>query len=152
MEIAGTGKSSFLVHREEALQRSVLNGLVVQDGQSGSHANAVVGTQGGAITYQPTVLNKGFDALGVEVELLVAILLTHHVHVCLQADTGGIFIALVGGFANEHIAHLVGEGLIAVLLTEILQICRNLLFMFRRSGNVHQFAKVLPHFGRLQIF
>ena len=129
----------------------MLNAFVVQYGQCGSYSYAVVGSKSGAVAHQPTIFHKGLDGLCMEIKFFVPVFLTHHIHVGLETNTGSILISFVCGFANQHIAYLVGQGFIAMFMAELLQKCRHAFFVLGGTGNIHQFPKVLPYGSRLQI-
>ena len=152
MEVGGSGETGLFIHGKEALEGAMLYGGVVEDGQSGGHADAVVGSKGGAVADEPAIFHKRLDGLGEEVKVLVAVFLAHHVHVGLEAYAGRVLIAFVGGFAYQDIAYLVDKCLIAVLAAEFLQVGGDFFFVFGWTGNIHQFAKVVPYGGGLEVF
>ena len=69
--------------REERLQRAVLQRLVLQHREDRRRADAVVGAQRRAVGRHPLAIDIGVDGVLREVELLVVVLLRHHVEVCL---------------------------------------------------------------------
>ena len=113
-------EACLLIAGEEALQRAVLYGVVCQDGQLCSHADAIVGSQGGTLSPQPVALYLGFDRIFHEVVLHLLTLITHHVHVALQSYRQFVLHARGGRLAHQHIATLVGMCLYAMLLSELL--------------------------------
>ena len=129
----------------------MLDGVVVQDGKDGGNADAVIGAQRGAVGRQPFAVKHRLDGILEEVELLVAVLLAHHIHMGLQADALRMLIAFRCRLADQHVAQLVAEGFKAVVAAEFLQIGRNFLFVFRRTRDLHNLAKITPYRGGFQL-
>ena len=118
-EAGGAGEARLLVDGDQGLQGRVFERAVLKDGQDGGHADAVVGAEGGAVSSEPLAVQHRLDGVFQEVELLVAVLLTDHIHVGLQAHHGALLVALAGWFAHQHVAELVTLGLQTVLLAPL---------------------------------
>ena len=127
---AGAGQTGLFVDGEQRLEGTVFDGVVGKDGQNGGHADAVVSTQRSAVGRQPLAVEHRLDGILHEVELLVAILLANHVHVSLEADPLRMLVAFRSRLANQDVAQFVVERFQTVVVTELLQVSRNLLFMF----------------------
>ena len=84
-----------------------------KSGQSGSHADAVVGAEGSSVGPHPLAVDDGMDWSGGEVETLV-VALAYHIHVALEDERGSVLMAGSGGFAENHVADAVGMGVDAV--------------------------------------
>jgi hypothetical protein len=69
----------------------------------------------------------------------------------LEADALRIFVAFGGWFADQDVAQFVVEGLKTMLETEVLEIGRYFLLMFRGAWNLHYFTEIAPYGGRLKI-
>lgn len=144
-EAVGAGETRLLVHGDEGFECGMGDFLVLEDGEDGGDADAVVGTEGGAVGREPRTVQHWLDGVFHEVELLAAVLLADHVHVSLQAHAGALLVALAGGLADEHIAQLVALGLETVLLAPVHEVGRDALFVLRGARNLHDFTEPVPH-------
>ena len=94
----------------------MLNVVGLEYGQLNGTANAVVGTQRGALGAQPLAVDIGLDGIEVEVELHIHQLVAHHVHVALQDDGLALLVAWRGAFAYDDVTRLVDVRLQMVAL------------------------------------
>ena len=129
LQAEGAGEAGLLVDGEEALQRTVLDIVAVEHGQFHGHADAVVGTEGGAFGLQPLAVDIGLYGVVIEVDVHVDEFLAHHVHVALQHHLGTVLVARGGGLADEHIAGVVYLRFQSMALAEFLQEGNHPLFM-----------------------
>ena len=151
-EAVGTGEASLLVDGDECFEGGMGYLLVLEDGEDGGDADAVVGAEGGAVGGEPLTVQHGLDGVFHEVELLAAVLLADHVHVGLKADHGRFLVAFAGGLADEHIAQFVAEGLEAMFLAPVDEPGGDALLVLGRARNLHDFAEPVPHAGGLEVF
>lgn len=86
LQIAGAIETRLLVARHEHFQRSVLDGLVGQNGEAASDTNTVVRTQRGAGGLQVLAVDAGHDGVLGEVDGDAVVSLAHHIHVALETD------------------------------------------------------------------
>ena len=150
-QAVGTGEAGLFVDGDECFERGVLQFGVLEDGQNGGHAYAVVGAQGGAVGGEPLAVEHRLYGIGHEVELLVGVFLAHHVHVGLQAHRGALLVAFGGGLADEHVAQAVGVGLEAVAAAPFGEKSRDALFVLRRTRDLHNLSEPVPHTGRPEV-
>ena len=92
-QVVGTIHARLFVGRDECVDGSMLQGLVLHDGHDGSHAQSVVGAQGGALSLHPLTVDPRLYGVGLEVVCRLGCLLWHHVHVGLQDDALFVLIA-----------------------------------------------------------
>ena len=100
----------------------MLNVVGIEYGQLNGVANAVVGTERGALGVHPVALDISLDGILREVEVHVHELVAYHVHVALEDSGGAILVALGRGLAYNHVTGLVDLGLKAVALAKLLEI------------------------------
>ena len=94
LQLSSSVKTRLLITSDQHLQRTVLQGLVLQNGEAGGNTNTVISTQRSAGSHQPLVVhNAGSQGILAEVDLHVIVLLDHHIHVALQAHRRLIFEA-----------------------------------------------------------
>ena len=141
----GTGQAGLLVAGEDALQRTMLQTVVGQNGHLHGHANAIVGSQGGTLGPHPFAIDVGLDGIAVEVELAVGILLAHHIHVALQDDGGLALHPRRSGFAYDDIAHLVATSLQAQLLPILEQEVYHPFLALGGARHLVHLCKALKH-------
>ena len=113
LKIVGAGHAGLLVHGDEHFERTVNQVGIGKSGQSGSHADAVVGAEGSSVGAHPLAVDDGMDRCGGEVETLV-VALAYHIHVALEDERGSVLMAGSGGFTENHVADAVGMGIDAV--------------------------------------
>ena len=111
-EVERTVHARLFIHGNEHLQRRVYHTLIREDSQSRCHADAVVCAEGGAVGGYPlaVVFHICLNGVGLEIEHFIAVLLRHHIHVPLQNHTRVVLHARAGGFANQDVAYLIGQG------------------------------------------
>ena len=125
----GTGEACLLVACEYALQRSVLDVVAVEDSQFDSATDAVVSTECCALSVEPFAVDVSLDGVGEEVEVYVYEFVANHVHMTLQNECRRVLVTLCGRLADYYVARLVGLGLEAVALAELLKILYHALLV-----------------------
>ena len=80
-QIEGSRKARLFIHRKQGLQRPVFRRGIEQQRQRRRHTYAAVGTQSRPLGTHPAILNTRANRIAVEIELHVAALLAHHIHV-----------------------------------------------------------------------
>ena len=150
-ESHGTGHASFLVNGEQGLKPRVGNVGGRQQGHDGGHTNAIVSAQGGAVGAHPVVFHQHLNALSVEVELGIVVLLVHHVQVTLEDHSLAVFHAWSCGFVNDHIAHLIHNSFKSEGLAKVLGEGNHTLFFFGRTWHRVQVCKVVPEARGLEL-
>ena len=144
LEAHGAVHAHLLVDREEALQGAVLDRLVGQGGHGQRDAHAVVRAEGRVARRDPLAVDVGVDRVAEEVVRYAGVLLRHHVDVRLQHDRLPPLVARRGGFADEHIAHLILVRLQAMLLSEGLEVIRYLFRVTRRTRDLCEVVEITP--------
>ncbi len=134
--------------REQSLYVAVFQILVLQDGQSRGDAYAVVGAEGGAVGRNPLAVDIGLDRIVLEVELLVVVLLRHHVEVRLHDDALAVLHVLGGGLADVDVMSLVLDMFQTVLGGEVEDITAYLLLVVRGVGYGGYALEMLPDGSR----
>ena len=79
-----TGHAGLLGGGKERFQRTVLQRIVLQHGQNRRRTDTVVSPQRRTVGRHPVAVDVGADRVFQEVELLVVVLLRHHVEMRLQ--------------------------------------------------------------------
>ena len=148
----GAGHAGLLVHRHQHFYGAVLQRVVGQHGQGRGHADAVVGAEGRPVGTHPFAVNHGLYRIGLEVVLLVAVLLRHHVAVALQDDAGAVLVARRGRLAYDDVACRVADGLEPQLPAILLYEVDGFRLLFRRTRYLRQPVEILPQAVRLQLF
>ena len=149
-QVVGAIHARLLILGDEALDGTVLEGVVLHDRHDGSHAQTVVSTQRGAAGLDPLAVDVGLDGVDLEVVLRLGSLLGHHVHVGLHGDALAVLHARGRGLAHHDVAGGVLEGLHAHLLGEVEQELLDFLNMSRGTGNLRQRIEVAPDARRFQ--
>ena len=119
LQTEGTGEACFLIHGEEAFDRTVGDVVAVEERQFHRTAYAVVCTQRGAFSLQPLTVNIGLYGVGLEIDVYIHQFVAYHVHMALQHDGGTVLITRCGGLADEHVARLVNLGRKTTLLAKV---------------------------------
>ena len=111
-EVKRTVHTRLFIYGNEHLQRRVYHTLIGEDSQRRCHADAVVCTEGGAVGGYPltVIFDICLNGVGLKIEHLIAVLLRHHIHVPLQDHTRVVLHARAGGFTNQDVAYLIGQG------------------------------------------
>lgn len=119
--------------------------VVLQHGQDGRGADAVVGAERRAVGRHPLAVDVGLDGVVLEVEHLVVVLLRHHVEVGLENHALAVLHAFRGGFAHVDVVRLV----LAVLQTHVANavehVATDLLLVVRGTGDVRDAGEMLPN-------
>ena len=149
LQLVGTRHARLLVDGEEGLDGSVLQVGGFEDCHGGSGAQTVVGAQGGAVGFHPTVFDMGLNRVVLEIVYLVGVLLRDHVQMGLQDDTFTVFHARGGRLAHDDVAAVVNESFKAMFLAPLLHEGDDLSFFFRRAWNLCETVEVSPHAIRL---
>ena len=136
--------------REERFQRTVYQRIVLQHGQNGRRADAVVRTERRAVGRHPLAVDIGVDRIFREVELLVVVLLGHHVEVGLQDHALAVLHAFRGGFADIDVMCGVLLAFESFLPCEIHDVFADLLLVRRGARNAYDLSEMLPDQRRLQ--
>ena len=134
-----------LVACEHTLDRAVLDVVALQDGKLYGVADAVVGTQCGALGCEPFAVDIGLYGVLAEVEVHVNQLVAHHVHVALQDDGLLIFVAFGGRLSDNHVAGFVHFRFQSVAFAEVFQILNHLFLVLGRAGNGIDFSELLEY-------
>ena len=86
-----------------------------------STADAVVSTEGGAVSMEPFAIDDGTDGVVVEVVHGTSVLLAYHIDVTLQDELDTVFVARGSRLAHDDVAHLILLVLDTVVLSELLE-------------------------------
>ena len=151
LDARGTAQAGLFGAGEEAFDGAVLYAVVGEQGHLHGHADAVVGTEGGALGLHPVAVDVGLDGVVLEVEVQAGHLFADHVHVALHHGGLEVFIARRGRFADEHVARLVLQGLQAQLVAEVHEVGHHLFFLVRRAGYLVHLGKAVEHDLGLQL-
>jgi hypothetical protein len=149
--LSGAGQAGLLVDRRQDFQRAVHGLGVVGHGQTGGQADTVVGTQRGTFGLEPLAVDFQADRVFHKIELDIFVLLTHHIHVPLQDDRGGVLVARRRGDLDDHVAGAVGSRLEVAFLGEAQQIFAQLVLVPRGAGYLPDLVKLPPKILRLDI-
>ena len=101
-----------LGHREQELERAVLDRAVFGDGERGSDAETVVGSERRPVRAHPVVLDAHVDPSLTGIERAVRVALADHVEMGLEDDAGGALATRRRGNAHDDVALGVGIGLV----------------------------------------
>ena len=142
---------SLLVGRDEALDGTMLQRVVLHDGHDGSHGHAVVGTERGALGAHPFTVDVGLDGVSFKVVVAVSGLLRHHVHVALERHALAVLHAWRGSLAHDDVSGLVLEGLDTLLLGPVEEEALYLFEVSRGARHLREKVKVFPDFLRMQV-
>ena len=160
LQVAGAVETRLLVARHQHLQRSVLDGLVGQNGEAASNTDTVVRTQRGAGGLQVLAIDAGNDGVLGEVDVDAVVGLANHIHMALKTD-GRLVLATYnqygvsvntgeGGLADDQVVALIHVGLTAKLLSLGLQEGKDLLvaevlsLLVGSTGNLGDLQEILP--------
>ena len=144
----GTRQSRLFIACKDALDGTVLDVAAFQQCQFHSTSYTVVGTQRGTLGSQPLTVNIGLDGVGIEIELHIDELVTHHIHVALQDDGLAVFHTFGGRLANDDVAGFIDFRVQAAALAPLFQISNHLLFTLRRAWNFVNLRKLLEDNSR----
>ena len=125
--------------------------LVCEDRHRRSYTDTVIGTQRCAIGSYPlaVVLYIGLDRVFLKIEVLVAVLLRHHIHVSLQDHTRMVLVARRSRFANEDVTDLVVKGLQTETFTVVHEEFRDLFAFTARTRDLGKAVEAAPQAFRL---
>ena len=140
-----TGHAGLLGGGKERFQRTVLQRIVLQHGQNRRRTDTVVGPQRRTVGRHPVAVDVGADRVFQEVELLVVVLLRHHVEMRLQDHPRTVLHALRGGFAHVDVVRRILAALQPQRAGHIQHVAADLLLMERRTRNLRHRREVLPH-------
>ena len=149
VERLGTDQASLLVGGEYALEGGVNDRIVIENSEHQSDSNAVVGTQGGAVSGEDAVLDDQVDTVGRKVVLNGAQLVAHHVDMALQHHGRGILGTGRCGLANDDVVDLVLVHIEAALLGKRNQEIADALLVARPAGNRADLLKEMEQLGGL---
>ena len=119
--------------------------LVGQHGQGGSHTDTVVGTQRRTPCLHPFAIDISLDGVVLEVVFHIAVLLAHHIHVSLQDNRSSPFATRGSLFGNHYVARLVDLGCQILFPGKSQQELTNALLLFRRTGNLSNGIEIVPN-------
>ncbi len=129
---------------EERFERSVNERIVLKDSHDGRRPDTVVGAQGRAVGRDPPAVDIGVDRIGREIELLVVVLLRHHVEVGLQNHPLAVLHAGRRGLADIDVVGLVLAAFEPERTGEIENITADLLLVRRGARDADDFGEMLP--------
>ena len=144
LEGEGTGHTGLFVDGEEGFDRPVFDVVRGEDSELCSTADAVVSTEGGAVSMEPFAIDDGTDGVVVEVVHGTSVLLAYHIDVTLQDELDTVFVARGSRLAHDDVAHLILLVLDTVVLSELLEVSDDLLFLLRGAGDLCDLMEVLP--------
>ena len=108
---------------------------VLQYGEDGRSSDAVVGAERCPVGRYPVSVDVGLDTVLLEVELLVGVLLRHHVKVSLQDDRLAVLHPRSGRFADDDVGAGVHGVVQVVSLGEVDDVLPYLLLVVRGARN-----------------
>lgn len=151
LEGFGTVHARFLIDGEERFECGMLEGVVSKDSHSRSYTHAIVRTKGGAIGSNPLAVDVRLDGVSFEIEVLVGVLLRHHVHVTLEDDTRVAFVTRSGGFADDDVADFVDDGFEVERAAIVGEEFGDFFTFAGRAGNLGEAVESFPNLSWLQI-
>lgn len=110
LQAEGAVHADLFSHGQQHLQRAVNHAVIGQHRQRRGHADAVIGTQGGATCFHPVAIDIGLNGIAGKIVVGVVILLRNHVQVRLQHHRNAFFHAAAGRFTQQNVAYSVALG------------------------------------------
>ena len=120
-QFVGTKHTRLFVARNQRVDRTMLQRLVLHDGHDGSNAQTVVGPQRRTLSLHPLAIYPRLYGVCLEVMCALWRLLRHHIHVRLQDDALLVLHTRCGRLAEVDVSCGVFHGIYASLLTEVEQ-------------------------------
>ena len=148
----GSVHAGLLGGREERLDGAVFYRSVLQYGEDGRSSDAVVGAERCPVGRYPVSVDVGLDTVLLEVELLVGVLLRHHVKVSLQDDRLAVLHPRSGRFADDDVGAGVHGVVQVVSLGEVDDVLPYLLLVVRGARNGAYLREPRPQQFRFQFF
>ena len=124
-------QTSFLVHRKEALQCRVLQGVRSDSCQHQCHTDAVICAEGSALSFDKIAINIGVNRVIVKVVHGVVVLLAYHIHMRLEDYAWFVFVARSSRFAHDNIACFIDSMFEVMLYGKGFEPFNNLAFALR---------------------
>ncbi len=124
--------------------------VVLQHSQNGRRADAVVGTQRRTVGRHPIAVDVGIDGVREEVEILVVVLLRHHVEVGLENDSLAVFHAGRRRLAHVDVVRLVLAALQAQGPGDPENVFADFLLVRRGPRDADDLGKMFPDERRFQ--
>ena len=82
----------------------------------------------------------------------VIVLLRDHVDMSLKDDSLHVLTSRSGWLADNNVADLILDGLKSMLLSPVAHIFHRKFFVLRRTRNLCQRVKILPHYLWIEFF
>ena len=141
-----TGESGLFIDSEEALDSGVRE-LGIGDGRE-RHGDTytIIAAEGGAFGFEPLAVDIGLDRIGHEIMGDIAVLLTDHIHMCLEDDTLAVLVTRCSGDTHYDVHRLIGDTLDTMGSGERLQPAADLLLVFGGTGDFAYFSKDVKYF------
>ena len=135
---------------EERLDGTVAQRVVLEHGQNGGYADAVIGAERRAVGRHPLAVDVGLDGVLLEVEDLVVVLLRHHVEVGLQHHALAVLHPLRGGFAHVDVVARIFAALEPERTGHVEHVAADLLLVRRGARNADDFGEMFPDKRRFE--
>ena len=133
---------------EDAFQRRMHQGTVLQNGHHPRNGHAVVSAQGGAFGPQDIAFHHQLDGIFQKVMVHIPVLFAHHVGVALKHQRRQVFTALRAGLCDAHIEVFVPPGFQSLLLGKVQQVLADGFLISRATGDAADLLKIPErHFG-----
>ena len=146
----GTVHTGLLGCGKQGFEGAVHQRVVLQHGKDRRGADAVVGPERRAVGRDPFAVDVGVDGVFGEVELLIVVLLGHHVEVRLQDDALAVFHPFRGGLADIDVVRSVLLAFQSPGLGEIHDVLADLLLVRRGARDADDLREMLPDKRRFQ--
>ena len=105
------GHAGLFVNRKKPFDRRMCNVRRRENRHDAGDADPVVRPQRRATGLDPIAVDVHLDPLRFEIKIRVGVLLVHHIEMGLQHNRSSIFHPRRRGLANNHVAHLIDDGL-----------------------------------------
>ena len=155
LQSSSSEQTSLLITSDQDFQRSVLDLLILEDGEAGSDTSTIISTQRGTSGHEPLLAlsldNAGGQRILLEVNLDVVVLLDDHIHMGLKADARLILTSGVSSLSHDEVLALINVSLAAELLGLLLEEGEHLLVLphlvshVRSTRNLGESHHVLPN-------
>lgn len=137
-------QADFFAGGKEAFERRVAQFFVGENGEYHGNANAVVGTERGAVGVYPVAFDDGADRVFAEVMHGVAVFLRDHVKVRLQDDAGFVFAPGTACLAYADIAACIAFDGQAEAGGFVKDVLLDFFFLVRGARDLRDLVEVLP--------
>jgi len=139
-----TDKTSLLIDGEEELDGTVLDSLVLSNGEASSHTTAIITTKSGLGSAEELTVDVRDERVSLEVEGEISSLGGHHIKVSLKDDAREVLLALSCRDGDADVAKLISLDGAAELLADLLDPSGDLLSVVRGARDLSESKEELP--------